>query len=61
LTTFTNDILWDEKMYGTMHIALGRAYARGGINQSVIHWDLVKNLQKEGELTIDGKSILKKW
>jgi len=60
LTTFTNDILWDEKMYGTMHIALGRAYARGGgKNDSAIHWDVIKDMRQEGELVIDGMTILK--
>jgi aminopeptidase len=60
LTTFTNDILWDEKMYGTVHIAMGRAYARGGgTNESAIHWDIIKDLRQEGELKVDGKSILK--
>jgi aminopeptidase len=60
LTKFTHDILWDEKMYGTIHIALGRAYAhRGGVNKSAIHWDIVKDLRQEGELIIDGKTVLK--
>ena len=60
LTTFTNDILWDEKMYGTIHIALGRAYPRrGGVNKSAIHWDIIKDLRQEGELEIDGKTVLK--
>ena len=60
LTIFTNDILWDEKMYGTAHIALGHADERtGGVNQSVIHWDIFKYLRKEEGLTIDRKSILK--
>lgn len=60
LTSFTNDILWDEKMYGTVHIAMGRAYARrGGTNESAIHWDIIKDLRQEGELVIDGKTIIK--
>ena len=59
LTTFTNDILWDEKMYGTVHIAMGRAYARrGGTNESAIHWDIIKDLRQEGELVIDGKKVI---
>jgi aminopeptidase len=60
LTNFTKDIFWDEKMYGTVHIAMGRAYAnRGGTNKSAIHWDIVKDMRQEGELVIDGMSILK--
>jgi aminopeptidase len=60
LTHFTTDILWDEKMYGTMHIALGRAYPRsGGKNQSAIHWDIVKDLRREGEFIVDGTAVIK--
>ena len=60
LTHFTNDILWDENIYGTVHTALGRAYeSTGGKNKSAIHWDIVKDLRQEGELMIDGKSVVK--
>ena len=60
LHTFTNDILWDEKMYGTAHIALGRADSRtGGTNDSIIHWDIVKDLREQGEVIIDGRTVLK--
>jgi len=60
LHKFTNDILWDEKMYGTAHIALGRADSRtGGTNDSIIHWDIVKDLRDQGEVIIDGKTVLK--
>ncbi|MEI8232906.1 MAG: aminopeptidase [bacterium] len=55
--------LFDEKIGGTIHMALGRAYkdARGGgENESAIHWDLVKDMRSEGSvLTIDGKVVLK--
>ena len=47
-------------MYGTAHIALGRADPRtGGKNRSIIHWDIVKDLRVQGEITIDGKTVLK--
>lgn len=60
LHTFTNDILWDEKMYGTAHIALGRADKRtGGTNESLIHWDIVKDLRDQGEVSVDGRIILR--
>ncbi|HPV06238.1 MAG TPA: aminopeptidase [Aggregatilineales bacterium] len=56
---FTNDILIDEKIGGTIHIALGRAYPEcGGVNQSAIHWDIVKDLRDEGGVLIDGKTVL---
>ena len=46
ITTFTGDLLIDEKILGTVHIALGRAYpACGGINESALHWDIVKDLR----------------
>ena len=47
-------------MYGTMHIAVGRAYKKaGGTNESAIHWDIIKDLRQEGELLIDGKTVIK--
>jgi aminopeptidase len=56
---FCKDILIDEKIGGTIHIALGRAYPEcGGTNQSAIHWDLVKDLRHEGAVYLDGKAIL---
>ena len=56
---FCNDILIDEKIGGTVHIALGRAYPEcGGTNQSPIHWDIVKDIRKEGAVFLDGEPIL---
>ena len=56
---FTTDILLDEKIGGTIHIALGRAYAVcGGTNESALHWDIVKDMRQEGTVTLDGKPIL---
>lgn len=56
---FCKDILIDEKIGGTIHIALGRAYPEcGGTNQSAIHWDIVKDLRREGAVYLDGKAIL---
>lgn len=57
---FCNDILFDEKIYGTMHIALGRAYPEcGGTNQSAIHWDIIKDTRLPGsKITIDGEPFL---
>jgi len=52
------DILLDEKMGGTVHIALGRAYpGTGGTNRSAIHWDIVKDMRQEGEVYLDEKLI----
>jgi len=49
LTTATGDLLIDEKILGTMHIAPGRAYPEcGGVNASSLHWDIVKDLRGTG-------------
>lgn len=55
---FCQDILLDEKFGGTVHIAMGRAYAEcGGDNASAIHWDLVKDLRHEGGVYLDGREV----
>ena len=55
---FVGDILFDEKIAGTIHLALGRAYKEcGGSNQSALHWDLVKDLRSEGTIELDGQVV----
>lgn len=55
---FCKDILIDEKIGGTVHIAMGRAYPEcGGTNKSSIHWDIVKDTRKEGAIHLDGKKV----
>ena len=57
---FIKQILFDEKIGGTIHLALGSAYKEGGgKNVSAIHWDMIKDLRDGGELYIDGKLIQK--
>ncbi len=57
---FCRDILIDEKIGGTIHVALGRSYPEcGGVNESAIHWDIVKDLRREGEVAVDGTAILR--
>ena len=52
-------ILFDEKIGGTVHLALGRSYPEcGGLNESAIHWDLICDLRQEGRLSADGTTIL---
>jgi aminopeptidase len=54
-------ILFDEKIGGTVHLALGRSYPEcGGTNESAIHWDLICDLRTEGRLSADGVTILEK-
>jgi aminopeptidase len=48
---------WDEKIAGTIHIALGQGFAEaGGTNESAIHWDLVKDLTR-GRIEVDGEVV----
>ncbi len=55
---FCKDILIDEKIGGTIHIALGRAYPScGGTNHSSIHWDIIKDMRKQGQIYLDNKLI----
>ncbi len=54
----TGSVLLDEKMAGTVHLALGRSYTEtGGRNQSALHWDLICDLRAGGRLTADGETI----
>ncbi|MBI1912076.1 MAG: aminopeptidase [Deltaproteobacteria bacterium] len=57
---FSKDILFDEKIGGTVHLAVGRSYEQaGGKNISAIHWDMIKDLRKNGAIYLDGKAIQK--
>jgi aminopeptidase len=71
---YINHLLFDEKIGGTIHLALGESFTSqglrdgGGKNQSEIHWDLVCDLRKVnglpgGEIYVDGKLVQKngKW
>ena len=60
VTDFTRDILLDEKMGGTIHLAIGRSYPEsGGRNVSAVHWDMIKDLRSEGDLYLDGRPVLR--
>ncbi|MDD4870318.1 MAG: aminopeptidase [Kiritimatiellae bacterium] len=57
---FIKNILFDEKIGGTIHLALGQSYAEtGGKNKSAIHWDMIKDLRKGGAIYMDGKVFQK--
>ena len=52
---FTREILFDEKIGGSFHLALGAGYPEtGSINESAIHWDMVCDLRQGGEISVDG-------
>jgi aminopeptidase len=55
---FTHNTLFDEKIGGTMHVALGSSFDDlGGQNASGLHWDLVCDLREDGEVYADGELI----
>ena len=56
----TKNILFDEKLGGTVHLAVGRSYEKtGGKNDSSVHWDLICDLREGGELYADGEVLQK--
>jgi aminopeptidase len=60
ITRFTKNILLDEKIGGTVHVALGAGYPdTGSVNRSAIHWDMICDLRQEGEATVDGAPFLR--
>lgn len=60
ITRFTRNILFDEKIGGTVHMAVGAGYPEtGSQNQSAVHWDMICDLRESGELTVDGQVFLK--
>ena len=57
---FIKNILFDEKIGGTVHLALGESYEEtGGRNKSALHWDMIKDLRQDGALYVDGKLFQK--
>jgi aminopeptidase len=55
----TGSTLLDEKMAGTVHLALGRSYPEtGGTNVSALHWDLICDLRQGGRLSADGEPVV---
>ncbi len=58
ITQFTKNTLFDEKIGGTVHLALGKAYPEsGGQNLSALHWDLVCDLRSGSEVYADGELV----
>lgn len=58
ITTGTKEILLDEKIGGTIHMAVGMSYPEtGGVNDSAIHWDLVCDLRPGGKIEVDGEVL----
>jgi aminopeptidase len=58
ITRHTRNTLFDEKIGGTFHVALGKSYPEsGGKNQSGLHWDMVCDLRQGGQVIADGQVI----
>lgn len=54
----TRNILFDEKIGGTMHLALGAGYPEtGSRNRSLVHWDMICDLRRDSEIEVDGEVI----
>lgn len=59
ITEFTGEVLLDEKIGGTVHLAVGAAYPEsGGTNESAVHWDMVCDLRQGGRITVDGDPLM---
>ena len=61
---YVKNTLFDEKIDGTVHLAIGQGFATiGGKNESVVHWDMVKDLRPGGQLLCDGEVVQEngKW
>jgi aminopeptidase len=58
IDVFTRNILFDEKLGGTVHLALGSSYPEtGGVNRSALHWDMICDLRSGSEVYADGDLV----
>jgi len=58
ITRMTKNILFDEKIGGTVHMAIGQSYLQcGGKNESSVHWDMITDMTQGGEVWADGELI----
>jgi aminopeptidase len=58
ITRYMGNVYFDEKIDGSVHIALGFGFADlGGTNESALHWDLVKDLRNGGSIELDGRVV----
>ena len=57
---FTKSILFDEKIGGTIHLAVGAGYPEtGSVNKSAIHWDFICDMREDSEIRVDGDLLYK--
>jgi aminopeptidase len=58
ITQHMKNTLFDEKIEGTVHLAVGTGFPQlGGLNKSAIHWDMVKELRRGGRIELDGEVV----
>jgi aminopeptidase len=58
ITKGTGEILLDEKIGGTVHLAVGASYPdTGGVNESAVHWDMICDLRQGGSIVVDGEEL----
>jgi aminopeptidase len=56
ISRFTKSILYDEKIGGSFHLAIGSGFPKiGGKNESTVHWDLICDARKDTEMIVDGE------
>jgi aminopeptidase len=56
----SRNILFDEKIGGSIHMAVGQSYKQcGGLNESTVHWDMITDMKNGGEIWADGELIYK--
>jgi len=61
INRMTKNILFDEKIGGTIHMAIGQSYPQtGGKNESGVHWDMITDMTQSGEIWADGAKIYEK-
>jgi aminopeptidase len=52
--------LFDEKIGGTLHLAIGAGYPEtGSRNRSAVHWDMICDLRRDSEVWVDGQLFMK--
>ncbi|MEO6063752.1 MAG: aminopeptidase, partial [Thermoflexales bacterium] len=60
ITKFSRNILFDEKIGGTMHMAVGSGYPdTGAKNKSAVHWDMIAGMQHDSSIAADGDVFYK--
>ncbi len=60
ITRFTKNILYDEKIGGTFHLAVGNGFPEaGGVNKSSLHWDLICDVKTGTEIWVDDELFYK--